>query len=281
MLVALLAGGHVLIEGVPGIAKTTLARAFAAAVGGTFRRIQFTPDLLPADITGSYVYNLRDGSFVLRKGPIFANIILGDEINRAPAKTQAALLEAMQERQVTIEGDTFPLPSPFMVVATQNPVEHQGVYPLPEAQLDRFLMRIVLTYPSLQQEHRVVTDHSRAPQPLRPVLSPERIARLASAAERVHAEEEVVGYVVRLVRYTRTHETVEHGASPRAAVMLLRAARCHALLAGRDYVLPDDIRALSAPVLVHRLKLTADAQLEGFDPAAVVEEALHRVPYAA
>ncbi|MCB9544224.1 MAG: MoxR family ATPase [Myxococcales bacterium] len=279
LLTALLAPGHVLLEGVPGVAKTTLAKAFSATLGCDFRRIQFTPDMLPADITGSYILNLRDNSFVLRRGPIFAHVVLGDEINRAPAKTQSALLEAMQERQVTIEGETLALPDPFVVLATQNPLEQEGVYPLPEAQVDRFMMKLVMGYPSAGDELKMLAtyDHPRAP--VAAVLDPEAVRRLRAAAGAVHVSGEVQSYIVALARFTREHPRVRLGASPRASLSLMRAAKAAALLGGREFVLPDDIRGLAEPVLAHRLVMTPEAELDGVGGSDVVREAVSRVSY--
>lgn len=279
LLTALLAPGHVLLEGVPGVAKTTLAKAFSATLGCDFRRIQFTPDMLPADITGSYILNLRDNTFVLRRGPIFAHVVLGDEINRAPAKTQSALLEAMQERQVTIEGETLALPDPFLVLATQNPLEQEGVYPLPEAQVDRFMMKLVMGYPSAGDELKMLStyDHPRAP--VAAVLDPETLRRLRAAAGAVHVSGEVQSYIVGLARFTREHPRVRLGASPRASLSLMRAAKAAALLGGREFVLPDDIRGLAEPVLAHRLVMTPEAELDGVSGGDVVREAVSRVSY--
>src|ERR1051325_3345533 len=241
MLLALLARGHVLLEGVPGVAKTTLVKAFALTLGSSVRRVQFTPDLLPADITGTYVLNPRDGSFSLRAGPIFANVVLADEINRAPAKTQSALLEAMQERQVTIEGDRFELPDPFFVLATQNPIDLEGTYPLPEAQIDRFLVRVQMGYPAEKDEISMLRAHGvSAPQPY-VVLSPADALQLQSIAARVHVEEDVFAYAVALSQFTRQHPRVVLGASPRASLGLLRAAKASPVLAGRACVTPHDV----------------------------------------
>jgi len=277
MLVGLLARGHVLLEGVPGVAKTTLVKAFATTLGCTVRRVQFTPDLLPADITGTYVLNPRDGTFQLRAGPIFANVVLADEINRAPAKTQSALLEAMQERQVTIEGDRFELPDPFFVLATQNPIDLEGTYPLPEAQIDRFLVRVTMGYPHAKDEVAMLRAHGVvAPEP-EPVLAANDVVQLQSIAARVHVEEDIFEYAVSLASFTRAHPRVVLGASPRASLSLLRAAKSNAVLSGRGFVTPDDVRHVAIPVLAHRLILVPE--LEG-DPRArstVVEEALSKV----
>ncbi|MCB9549402.1 MAG: MoxR family ATPase [Myxococcales bacterium] len=279
LLVALIAPGHVLLEGVPGVAKTTLAKAFSATTGCVFRRIQFTPDMLPADITGSYILNLRDQQFVLRKGPVFANVVLGDEINRAPAKTQSALLEAMQEGQVTIEGETLRLPDPFLVLATQNPLEQEGVYPLPEAQVDRFLMKLIIDYPDVAGEERMLATYDHAPAPVERVLDPEAIIALRGQAEAIHVSAEILRYIVGLARSTRDHDAVRLGASPRASLSLMRAAKAQALLDGRAFVLPDDVRHLARPVLAHRLVLTPEAELDGVTPQQVVEHALGGVRY--
>ena len=280
LLVALLAGGHVLLEGVPGIAKTTLVKTFAKTLGCDFARIQFTPDLLPADITGTYVLNLKDNTFVLRRGPLFANIVLGDEINRAPAKTQSALLEAMAESQVTIEGQTLPLPSPFMVLATQNPVEQEGVYLLPEAQVDRFLFKIVLTYPSGAEERRILNTYNQPVPEVVPVLTPGEILDLSRAAETIHIAPEIIDYIVRLVQTTRDHVAIHLGASPRASLALMRCAKARAMIHGRNHVLPDDVRALVPSVLQHRIILTPEAELDLVKVEEVVGECLATVPYS-
>lgn len=279
LLVALLSGGHVLLEGVPGVAKTTLCRCFAATLGVEFRRVQFTPDLLPSDITGTYVPDLRTNEFHLRKGPLFTNIVLGDEINRAPAKTQSALLEAMQERQVTIEGVTHRLERPFLVLATQNPVEQQGVYPLPEAQLDRFLLKVRVRYPSAQEEVDILRTHRQEPPPLEQVWSAEEILEASKMVERVHASEEIMNYVVGLVRQTRRDKRVVLGASPRASLALLKGAMARALIQGRDYVLPDDINVLAEAILAHRILLHPDAELDGTTVSQVIGGALGSVRY--
>ncbi len=279
LLVALLARGHVLLEGVPGVAKTTLAKAFAQTLGCTVRRIQFTPDLLPADITGTYVLDPRVGTFSLRPGPIFANVVLADEINRAPAKTQSALLEAMQERQVTIEGERLELPNPFLVVATQNPIDLEGTYPLPEAQIDRFLVRVVMGYPEEGAEVAMLRAHGvEAPEPSA-VLNHTDIATLQGIASRVHVEGDVYQYAVALCRFTRVHPRVLLGASPRASLALLKAAKAHAVLQGKPFVTPDDVRAVTRAVLAHRLVLVAELESDSGARTAVVEEALSRVSY--
>ena len=279
LLVALLTRGHVLLEGVPGIAKTTLAKAFAESLGCHFKRIQFTPDLLPADITGTYILNLQSNKFELREGPIFANIVLGDEINRAPAKTQSALLEAMAENQVTIDGSTRPLAPPFMVLATQNPIEQEGVYELPEAQIDRFLIKVNLGYPTPADEKNMLRTYNHPPERVLPILNPEVILKLASAAEGIHIKEELMDFIIRLTNYTRSHPLVTIGASPRASLALMRAAKARALLLGRDYVLPDDIKHLCPYVLTHRVMLVPEAEFEGTNATQVVERALADVKY--
>lgn len=279
LLVALLARGHVLLEGVPGVAKTTLAKAFAQSLGCTVRRIQFTPDLLPADITGTYVLDPRSGAFSLRPGPIFANVVLADEINRAPAKTQSALLEAMQEQQVTIEGERLSLPDPFLVVATQNPIDLEGTYPLPEAQIDRFLVRIVMGYPEEGAEIAMLKAHGVLPPAAEAVLDPKDIGRLQAIADRAHVEADLHQYAVALCRYTRTHPRVVLGASPRASLALLKAAKASAVLHGRPFVTPDDVRSVSRSVIAHRLILVPELEGDAQARNGVVDEALARVSY--
>jgi MoxR-like ATPase len=279
MLTTLLAQGHALLEGVPGVAKTTVVKAFSATLGASVRRIQFTPDLLPADITGTYVLSPKDGSFNLRPGPIFANVVLADEINRAPAKTQSALLEAMQERQVTIEGDRFELPAPFMVLATQNPVDLEGTYPLPEAQIDRFLVRIAVGYPSPREEVAMLRAHNVTPPKTQTVLSVEELSQLQSIARRIHVDDDLHEYAVGLTSFTRNHARIALGASPRATLGLVQAAKAAAMLSGRAFVTPDDVRGVAHAVLGHRLVLSPE--MEG-DPKArevLVDEALARVGY--
>ncbi|MCB2076832.1 MAG: MoxR family ATPase [Novosphingobium sp.] len=277
MLVALMARGHVLLEGPPGTAKTFLAQCFAATLGLDFGRIQFTPDLMPGDILGSNLFNFQTSQFTLTHGPIFCDLLLADEINRTPPKTQAALLEAMQERRVTLDGTGYPLPSHFMVVATQNPIESHGVYPLPEAQLDRFLFKLLIPYPSLEEETRIVArfgEESGLPKPadmgIRAVANADILASAAQAVKNVKLAESVTDYVVRLVRATRESPDLSCGASPRAAVVLAGAARARAALDGRDYVVPDDVKALSTAVLRHRLLLSPAAEIEGKQVEALV-----------
>lgn len=276
ILAAMLARGHVLLEGVPGLAKTTLAKAMAQATGCAFRRIQFTPDLLPADITGTYIFNQKLHEFELRRGPLFAQVVLADEINRAPAKTQSALLEAMQERQVTIEGATQTLPQPFLVLATQNPVEQEGVYVLPEAQIDRFLVRIQLEYPTAAEESRMLQTYDKPVPTVQSVVTVDDLLGFALSVDAVHVEEKLMHYIVRLVQATRTHARVALGASPRASLALLRQSKAWALLQGRDYVTPDDVRKMLRPVLEHRVMVTTDAAIEGVTAAAVVKDVAAR-----
>ena len=280
LLIALLTRGHVLLEGVPGVAKTTLVRAFAQTLDVSFRRIQFTPDLMPSDITGVYIPNLQTQEFVLRRGPIFANVVLGDEINRAPAKTQSALLEAMQERQVTIEGETHVLGDPFMVLATQNPLEQEGVYALPEAQLDRFLIKLIIGYPSAEQELTVLQTHQRAVRAVEAVARPEQVLQLRAFVDGLHVDDELAQYIIRLARFTREHPQVELGASPRAALALFMASKARAALHGRAFVLPDDIRALIVNVWAHRLILQPEAELSGVAAEDILRQALQKIRYA-
>jgi MoxR-like ATPase len=279
MLVALLARGHVLLEGVPGVAKTTLVKAFATGLGCSVRRIQFTPDLLPADITGTYVLSPKEGSFTLRAGPVFANVVLADEINRAPAKTQAALLEAMQERQTTIDGDRFELPNPFLVLATQNPIDLEGTYPLPEAQIDRFLVRIPVGYPGAKEEVAMLRAHNTSPPEPRKVLSGEEVVALQSVASRVHVEEDLLEYAAALAAYTRTHSQVVLGVSPRGTLGLVQAAKAMAVLQGRIYVSPDDFQALALPVFAHRMVMAPELEGDAKARDAVITEALGRIGY--
>jgi len=279
LLTALVARGHVLIEGVPGIAKTTLVKAFAATLGCQYKRIQFTPDLLPSDITGTNVLNMRENTFELRCGPVFTNIVLGDEINRAPAKTQSALLEAMQERQVTIEGETRTLDAPFMVLATQNPIEHEGTYPLPDAQVDRFLLTIQMGYPSKQDERRMLETYNHSPSPVDSVTSPDDIIRLQALADQVHVSDEIFDYILALCHFSRDHSRVYLGASPRAALAVLKACKALALIHTRDFVLPDDVQEVLPRVLNHRIVLTPDAELEGLGAGNIISESLRKTAY--
>ncbi|HET6611503.1 MAG TPA: AAA family ATPase [Kofleriaceae bacterium] len=279
LLCALIARGHVLLEGVPGIAKTTLVKAFAGTLGCDFRRIQLTPDLLPSDITGTYILDMRANQFVLREGPIFTNVLLADELNRAPPKTQSALLEAMQEQQVTIEGETRPLGAPFFVLATQNPIEQEGTYPLPEAEIDRFLIKIEMGYPSPADEKRMLALASRPRPATTAQVTPDDILEIQRIAEEIHVAADIFDYVVGLVTFTRDSPRTVLGASPRAGLALLRAAKAKALLAGRDYVLPDDVRALAPLCLGHRVILSPEAELGGETARQVVAAALAQVAY--
>ncbi|GBD21211.1 ATPase RavA [bacterium HR28] len=280
VLIAVLSGGHVLVEDVPGIGKTKLARSFCQAFGGTFRRIQFTPDLLPADVTGSLVYEPGRGAFVFHPGPVFANVILADEVNRGTPRTQSALLEAMEERQVTVERETYRLPEPFLVLATQNPIELEGTFPLPEAQLDRFAMRLSIGYPTAEDEVAMVRRFLGGDPlvELEPVTSPEELAAAIAETKRVFLGQATLDYLVTLVRRTREHEEVQLGASPRATLALARAAQAAALLAGRPFVIPDDVRRVAVPVLAHRLRLTPRAELHGLTAEALVRAVLDEVP---
>jgi len=281
VLFGLLADGHVLIEDYPGLAKTLLARSFASVCALRFARIQFTPDLMPSDITGSFVYDQRSGDFDFRPGPIFANLILGDEINRAPPKTQAALLEAMQERQVTIETATHVLEPPFLVLATQNPIEYEGTYPLPEAQLDRFLLRISIGYPSRDVERDVLVrrgERKRDDVELDRVVDGPTLIAMQRAVEHVHVAESVAQYMVDVVSATRDNPRIDVGASPRGSLALYKLARCRAVFQGRDYVIPDDVKAVAAPALAHRLMLRPELWVQRVRADDIVAEVLAAVP---
>jgi MoxR-like ATPase len=284
MLIALFSSGHILLEGPPGTAKTFLTQCFARVLGLGFGRIQFTPDLMPGDILGSNLFNFQTSQFTLTRGPIFCQLLLADEINRTPPKTQAALLEAMQERRVTIDGQTHELPDHFMVIATQNPIEQQGVYPLPEAQLDRFLFKHNMAYPSEAEERRIVAEHGArfgAPKPeawhIEQLVDRDTLVQASAAVAAVPMVDEVVDYVVRLVRQTRDAPDLQGGASPRAAAMLAGAARARAALDGRDYVIPDDVKALAAPVLRHRVILSPAAEIEGRPVEGVIARLIEQV----
>jgi MoxR-like ATPase len=285
LVVALLVRGHVLLEGVPGVAKTLIVRALAASLSLDTKRVQFTPDLMPGDITGSLVYDARSAEFSFREGPVFTNLLLADEINRTPPKTQASLLEAMEERQVSVDGLPRPLPDPFVVAATQNPVEYEGTYPLPEAQLDRFLLKLTVPLPSRQEEVGVVTRHAEGFDPrdlaaagIRPVAGAADLAAGRTAVRAVRVSPEVIGYVVDVCRATRSSPSLSLGVSPRGATALLAAARAWAWLAGRDFVTPDDVKALARPALRHRIRLRAEAEMEGVSADGVLDSVLATVP---
>jgi MoxR-like ATPase len=283
-LVALFAEGHALVEGVPGTAKTLLVKTLARIVGAEFTRIQFTPDLMPSDITGTNVFNTATASFTLRRGPVFTDVLLADEINRTPPKTQAALLEAMEERQVSIDGETHPLSPVFTVFATENPIEYEGTYPLPEAQLDRFLLKIIVGYPTAEEEARVVSNwdagfNARRLQEvdIRPLPEPEAIMRCRAEVRAARMEPGVQRYLVEIVRRTREHPSVAYGASPRASVALLLCAKALASMRGRDFTTPDDVRDIAPPVLRHRISLRADAELDGATTDGVITDILSAV----
>jgi len=281
VLWAILGDGHLLIEDVPGLAKTLIAKTFAAGLGLSFRRVQFTPDLLPADITGTYVFDRKAGEFVLRRGPVFTNLLLADEINRAPPKTQSALLEAMQERQATLEGETFRLDRPFFVIATENPIEHEGTYPLPEAQVDRFLLKIDVGYPTREQEVEILERRRTRRSDdatIEPVTTPDQVRALQAAIEDVHVDVAVERYIVDIVAGTREHSQVEVGASPRGSLALLKASRARAGIAGRDFVTPDDVKTVAQPALAHRLILKPDPWIRGVRTATVLADVLAQVP---
>jgi len=284
IIVGLLAAGHVLVEGVPGLGKTLLVRSLASAVGGRFGRIQFTPDLMPSDVSGHAIFDLKAQSFRVRRGPVFCNFLLADEINRAPAKTQSALLEAMQEQQVTIEGQSFSLDQPFLVMATQNPIEQEGTYPLPQAQLDRFLLKVFIDYPTEDEEQALVhqvTGNAVGDRldttAIATLLTPEEVVQMQLATARLKVDEQIVNYAVRIVRAVRSWSGVEIGAGPRGSISLLRAARGHALLQGNGFVTPDDVKAMAPAVLRHRIKLTADMEIEGYTPDDVLGDILNSV----
>ncbi|MEH7075958.1 AAA family ATPase [Neobacillus drentensis] len=281
LLSAVLAGGHVLLEGVPGTGKTQMVRTLANLLGGTFNRIQFTPDLLPSDITGSTIYNMKESNFQTLKGPIFTNILLADEINRTPAKTQAALLEAMEEKQVTIQGETYPLPEVFFVVATQNPIEFEGTYPLPEAQQDRFLFKLRIEFPSFEEEKNVlkqVIENSFDQKLVSAVLDMNEFLSVRRAIEKVTVSENVIDYMMKIVRKTRETEAIRFGASTRAGISIGKAAQAWAYLSGRDYVTPDDIKMVTKPALRHRIQISPHVELEGATVDQIIEELVGSVP---
>ena len=289
LLIGMLTGGHILLEGMPGLAKTLAVQSFAQAIDTRFSRIQFTPDMLPADVIGTEIFNPRDASYSVKKGPLFANLVLADEINRAPAKVQAALLEAMQERQVTIGGESHPFEDPFLVLATQNPIEQEGTYPLPEAQIDRFMLKILVDYPSREEEQKVVERMAggRAVPEIRKVTSPEKIMAARDVIDQVWVDEKVRDYVVDVVRATRNpaeyeirdlESLVETGASPRASIFLIRAARANAFLQGRGYVTPHDCKSIAPDVLRHRMILSFEAEAEGQTSDNIIKRILDSVP---
>jgi MoxR-like ATPase len=278
MLMALLAGGHVLLEGVPGTAKTTLCRTFSMVLGIHYERVQFTPDLLPSDVTGTQVLDRQTSDFILRKGPIFCQLLLADELNRAPARTQSALIEGMQERQVTIEGKTLPLPEPFMVLATQNPIEQEGVYRLPEAQLDRFLFRIHVGYPARDQEIDMLALHSRPAAKPVAITNAEEIVGIQRQIDSVFGARELQEYIIDLARKSRQHPDLALGASPRAAINLMKAARVHALMHGRHFLTHEDIQAICLPVLSHRLIIRPESEMDGKTIGDIVRQLIQSVP---
>jgi len=281
VMLAVLANSHILFEDYPGLAKTLMARSFAMSMGCEFSRIQFTPDLLPADITGTYIYNVKTSDFELRRGPVFTNVLLADEINRAPPKTQAALLEAMQERQTTLDGKTHPIRDPFIVIATQNPIEYEGVYPLPEAQLDRFLLRLQLGYPTRTEEVEILKRRMERAQEdiqLEPAADADTILALQKTVEGIHVDDDVLGYVTDIVQATRAQRQIEVGASPRGSLAIFKLARARAVFHGRDYVIPDDVKEVTAPALVHRMIMKAESWVKGVDPRQMVDEILKTIP---
>jgi MoxR-like ATPase len=281
LLLGLYSGGNILLEDFPGLAKTLIARLMAQVSGLEFKRIQFTPDLLPGDITGGVIYNQKEGDFVFRPGPLFTNLVLADEVNRAPPKTQAALLEVMQERQVTVEGVTYAMPVPFVVLATQNPIELEGTYPLPEAQLDRFMLRLRVGYPSLEEERQILAQRGARQQEkieLQPVIDAAQLLQMQATVEQVHAGEAVEHYIVSLTATTRQHPQVQVGASPRGSLALYQLARAHAMVQRRDFVLPDDVKVMAIPALAHRLLLKPELWMRGIRAEDVIRDILERTP---
>jgi MoxR-like ATPase len=285
LLVTAIAGGHVLIEGVPGLGKTLVARSFARVSGATFKRIQFTPDLMPSDVTGSSIFDRQQGQagFTFVPGPIFCQLLLADEINRAPAKTQSALLEAMQDHQVTVDGTSRPLPKPFIVVATQNPVESQGTYPLPEAQLDRFLMKVTVADPPREIEERIVRNHASGFDPtdlstLAPATTPDELVAMSALARKIRVDDAIIAYAVDLARRTREDRAIELGASPRASIAMIKAAQVVAASEGRTFVTPDDVKPVAKPVLRHRVMLHPDAELQGISADERIDDILRSAP---
>lgn len=287
LLIGLLSDGHILLEGVPGLAKTLTIKTLAGAINAKFQRIQFTPDLLPADLVGTMIYNQKDGKFITRRGPIFANFILADEINRAPAKVQSALLEAMQERQVTISEDTYKLEEPFLVLATQNPIEQEGTYPLPEAQVDRFMLKVKIGYPSREEELQIMRQNvDGSPKPMKPVVTPKEILAARAAVKKVYMDEKIERYILDLVFATRDPGAVGleklvpligYGASPRASINLALAAKAHAFIKRRGYVIPEDVRVIAMDVLRHRVAVTYEAEAEDISSESVVQDILNHI----
>jgi MoxR-like ATPase len=281
IMVGILANGHILIEDFPGLAKTTMARAFSSSMGCAFKRVQFVSDLLPADIVGTYVYDQKSSSFSLMKGPVFTNVLLADEINRAPPKTQSALLEAMQERQVTIEGETHVLEKPFIVIATQNPIEYEGVYPLPEAQVDRFIMRISVGYPSMLEEKEILDrrkERKKDEFDVKVVADVEKVVEMQKVVEGIHVDDDLEAYIVDLVQRTRGLPKVDLGASPRGSLALMHLARANAVYHGRDYAIPDDVKSIVVPALSHRLILKAGPWLAGLKAEKIIDEIVSKLP---
>jgi MoxR-like ATPase len=277
LLAGILIGGHVLLEGVPGIAKTLTAKLVAKSLSVSFSRIQFTPDLMPTDVTGTTVFNIKTSEFIFNKGPVFANLVLIDEINRAPAKTQSSLFEVMEERQITVDGTTYPMDFPFLVIATQNPIEQEGTYRLPEAQLDRFLFRIKLKYPTLEQEVNILkkfkNDFSlKILDSIQPVISKEELKHSQELIEKIHIKDEIIEYIAKLVDNTRNNGDLTLGASPRASLAIMRASKAIAAMNGRDFVTPDDVKYVAYPVLNHRIMLTAEREMEGVEPEDIIKE---------
>jgi MoxR-like ATPase len=282
LLAGILADGHILLEGVPGVAKTLTARLMARMMDVPFSRIQFTPDLMPSDVTGTSIFNAQTGNFQFRQGPVFSNFVLIDEINRAPAKTQASLFEVMEERQVTIDGHSYRMSDPFMVIATQNPIEHEGTYRLPEAQLDRFLMKVIIGYPSLEEEIEILTRQNIKPiaeslADIRTMITPEDLATARLQVRRVHVEEKLIAFIARIISETRNDRSLYVGASPRASVALLQVSKALAVLRGRNFVIPEDITYAVAPVLRHRVSLTPDREMEGLSTDDVLKEIVSRL----
>ena len=281
VILGILTDGHILFEDYPGLAKTLTAKTFSSAMGCKFSRVQFTPDLLPADITGTYVYSQKTGDFKLIRGPIFTDVLLADEINRAPPKTQAALLEAMQERQTTLEGGTYPLNRPFLVMATQNPIEYEGTYPLPEAQIDRFIMRLSVGYPDEPEEQEILhrMEHGDIHDlSVKKVVDPERIINMQEAVKQVYIDDDIQNYIVKLVQITRSEPRVEVGISPRGSIALFKLSKAHAAFYGRDYVVPDDVKNVAVPALAHRLILKPESRVRGVKPESIVKEILNTIP---